>query len=74
MTPTAFLEALDILGWSQRHLCGILGCNRALAHKWAHGKLPIPSAIAEWLANLRTAVEAYPPPGEWRAVGSPWGG
>ena len=70
MTPTDFIEALDILGWSQRHLAGVIGCDRALVGRWAHGTVPIPPAIADWLANLRTAVEAYPPPASWRAVGS----
>ena len=72
MTPAAFTEALYLLGWSQRHLAIVLGCDRALAHKWAHGKAPIPPAIAGWLGNLSAAVEAHPPPASWRAEGSPW--
>ncbi len=33
MTPAEFSAALDVLGWSRRHLVGQLGCNTTLANQ-----------------------------------------
>ena len=66
MTPSAFLAALQTLGWSHRELAQRLGCNRNLPIRWGTGGAPVPAGVAAWLAALVRAVERHPPPSAWR--------
>lgn len=68
MTAQGFVDALDTIGWSQRHLSELLGCDTNLPTRWARGAVPVPPAIAAWLGELRQAHLQNPPPpsAAWR--------
>jgi DNA-binding transcriptional regulator YdaS (Cro superfamily) len=66
VTPAEFSTALDVLGWSRRHLVEQLGCDTTLANRWASGRAPIPPPIARWLERrVRDDLRA-PVPDGWR--------
>lgn len=58
--------ALKMLGWSDRHLAGLLGCTRALVGQWKSGRSSLPPVVADWLARLAAAHAANPVPQGWR--------
>ena len=66
MTPAAFAQALDAIGWNKRHLARQLQCDTNLPTRWARGDAAIPAQIAAWLTGLTGAHRAMPPPQDWR--------
>lgn len=66
MTPAEFTEALETIGWSQRYLASLLGCDHHLARRWASGTAPIPPSIARWLELNARWHRRAPPPTDWR--------
>ena len=66
MTPDRFSECLDQLGWSQRHLSALLGCDTNLPTRWSRGDALIPPSIGSWLEALITAYSVHQPPEDWR--------
>jgi transcriptional regulator with XRE-family HTH domain len=66
MTPDEFVAALAAIGWSQRQLVTLLGCDTNLATRWSRGTAAIPPSIAKWLAKLAACHERLPVPTDWR--------
>jgi DNA-binding transcriptional regulator YiaG len=66
MTPTEFAAAVDRLGWSQRGLADLLGCDDRLVRRWANGERSFPPSLVAWLRTLATFHAAHPPPTDWR--------
>jgi len=62
MTPAEFTAALDVLGWSRRHLVELLGCDTTLANRWASGRARVPTKIAQWLTRRVKDLQRDPPP------------
>lgn len=67
MSPTAFTEALAQIGWTKRHLAGLLQCDTNLPTRWERGSAPVPPVIALWLMRLDAAHVRNPVPVEWRS-------
>jgi hypothetical protein len=70
MNADEYREALDVLGWHNRHVARALGIHYTTPQRWASGDEPVPRAIARWLTRLTGAValayELNPPPtGDW---------
>jgi hypothetical protein len=65
MTGQQFTAALGTIGWSQRHLAHVLGCDTNLPTRWARGVLPIPDTLAVWLRRIEECVTSAGLP-EWR--------
>lgn len=65
MTGAEFAAALNTIGWSQRHLAELLGCDTNLPTRWTRGDAAVPKPIQAWLAKLAAAHRSLPPP-EWR--------
>ena len=66
MAPERFVACLTMLGWSHRHLIGLLRCDTNLATRWSRGQAAIPEAIATWLEALIAAYGHHQPPEDWR--------
>jgi hypothetical protein len=66
MTGARFLECLDILGWSLRHLARLLHCDTNLPMRWGRGAATVPPSIAQWLEALCHAHKMLPTPEDWR--------
>lgn len=66
MTGDQFIAALATLGWSQRHLAMLLGCDTNLPTRWATGRVEVPPSIAAWLAMLSAYIAKHPAPNDWR--------
>jgi len=66
MTGPELKDALATLGWSQRHLAFLLGCNTNLPTWWARGDLTVPPDIGDWLHELAAFHARHPVPQSWR--------
>lgn len=66
MTPDQFRTALETIGWSNRHVASLLGCDVVLPLRWGTGKAPVPPAVAQWLDKLAKAHSRLPAPADWR--------
>ena len=66
MTGDEFVAALATIGWSQRALCSLLGCDTNLATRWSRGTAAIPPSIARWLQRVAACHERNPVPTDWR--------
>lgn len=65
MTPARLRWCLDQVGWSTRHLAGVLGCDERLVRRWLSGQFTIPPKVGAWLEAL-AAVHAANPVPDWR--------
>lgn len=66
MSPAEYAAAVDALGWSGRHVAGMLGCHRNLPPAWEDGRLTVPPAVAQWIGQIVQVIQKYPPPAQWR--------
>ena len=66
MTASQFTQALATIGWSQRHLASLLGCDTNLPTRWATGRASVPEPLADWLEALAYAHRHHGVPGNWR--------
>jgi hypothetical protein len=66
MTPDQFTAGLQTIGWSQRQLVALLGCDTILATRWSRGTAAIPPRIERWLTKLVACHERNPVPNDWR--------
>ena len=65
MTGTQFTEALRTIGWSQRHLAKILGCDTNMPTRWERGEVEVPAGLTVWLRGLAGYHRTAGVP-EWR--------
>lgn len=56
MTGPEFKETLQRLGWSARHLAGILGKNDRTVRRWIDDLYPVPDIVVERLAMIEAAI------------------
>ena len=66
MTPDRLRTCLDLIGWSQRQLAGILAIQFSSVQRWANGQTAIPPQVAEWLERVAATHEQNPLPEGWR--------
>lgn len=61
-------RALAAIGWTNRHLGSVLGCDHGQVSRWGANQRPIPRSVAVWLQALVRAHEKLPPPAPevWR--------
>ena len=66
VAATELVTALDALGWSNRHLARLLGCDHKLTERWLDGTAAIPPSVLSWVRRLAAAHERNPAPTDWR--------
>jgi ribosome-binding protein aMBF1 (putative translation factor) len=66
VTPYAFREALDMIGWSLRGLADRLSCDDRMVRRWASGEMTVPPSIARWLTTLQRCHARNQAPDDWR--------
>ena len=66
MAPERFVACLTMLGWSHRHIVGLLRCDTNLATRWSRGQAPVPPSIEVWLEALVRCAVRHLPPEDWR--------
>ena len=60
MTPTRYIQCLEILRWTNETLAEALGCDESLTEAYAVGLAPIPLKLVAWLevaAETHQALE-----------------
>lgn len=65
MTPAALRAHREAIGWTGHELARRLGCNPAYVGQLEHGRRPIPTSIAVWIAALAELHARHPAPA-WR--------
>jgi hypothetical protein len=65
--PDPGLDAtLHTLGWSYRHVAGLLDCDHTVISRWAKGKDEAPRVVVTWLQRLAAQHEKLPAPTGWK--------
>jgi transposase len=69
MTGPELGAALDVLGWSQRHLAARLGVSEQRVRRWVSltHEGGIPPELTAWIKRRVAALQADPPPRGWAA-------
>lgn len=66
VTAERLRECLARMGWSQRGLAEMLGCDDRLVRRWASGETLVPWEVGSWLEALAKFHERNPVPTLWR--------